>query len=269
MPRITAPPAPRRRPPLAAVGCLLTLLVVAGLVTIGPVRTAHAAEPSSLRSAEAAGRGWTWPLDPPPAVVHGFEPPDAPWGSGHRGVDLRGTAGQPVRSAGAGTVAYAGMLAGRGVITVSHGDLRTTYEPVRATVAVGTEVAAGDVLGTLETALGHCLPRVCLHWGLRRGDVYLNPLDLLADGPARLLPLGTEEDEVHPLYPSAAPNLDPLTPAAEPPDRALPTGPPGRDPLGYGSEDAAVSSRAVWLGALVGGGGFAVAGLVFALRAGR
>ena len=40
--------------------------------------------------------------------------------------------GAPVRAAGAGRVSYAGLLAGRGVLVVVHGALRTTYEPVTA-----------------------------------------------------------------------------------------------------------------------------------------
>ena len=45
--------------------------------------------------------------------------------------------GQPVHTALAGTVTYAGLLAGRGVVVVDHGATRTTYEPVTAAVAVG------------------------------------------------------------------------------------------------------------------------------------
>ena len=90
-----------------------------------------------------------WPLHPEPAVVRGFEPPASPYGPGHRGVDLLGEPGQPVGSGLAGTVTYAGMLAGRGVVVVSHGATRTTYEPVTATVMVGQPVAAGATVGTL------------------------------------------------------------------------------------------------------------------------
>ena len=51
--------------------------------------------------------------------------------------------GQPVLAALPGAVTYAGSLAGRGVVVVDHGATRTTYEPVAATVTVGTPVAAG------------------------------------------------------------------------------------------------------------------------------
>ena len=35
-----------------------------------------------------------WPLTPVPEVLAGFDPPDQPWGAGHRGVDLAGSPGQ-------------------------------------------------------------------------------------------------------------------------------------------------------------------------------
>ena len=139
-------------------------------------------------SAAAPGSG-VWPLDPRPEVVAAFAPPATSYGPGHRGVDLRGRVGQPVRAAEAGTVTFAGRLAGRGVVVVSHGDTRTTYEPVEATVAVGDEVPAGAALGTLQLFGSHCFPRSCLHWGLLRGDTYLDPLSLVGAQPVRLLPL--------------------------------------------------------------------------------
>ena len=130
-----------------------------------------------------------WPLDPRPQVVTGFDPPTSPWGSGHRGVDLLGVAGQTVRSARAGTVTFAGTLAGRGVVVVDHGTTRTTYEPVEPVVHIGSVVSAGTALGRLQSGLSHCFPRACLHWGLVRGDEYLDPLSLLGTAPVRLLPL--------------------------------------------------------------------------------
>jgi murein DD-endopeptidase MepM/ murein hydrolase activator NlpD len=137
-----------------------------------------------------------WPLQPQPEVVRGFDPPDSPYGAGHRGVDLLGTLGQPVHSALPGTVSFAGMLAGRGVVVVDHGETRTTYEPVAATVAVGTPVAAGAELGTLQLAGSHCFPRACLHWGWIEGNTYLDPLRLVGAGPVRLLPLWRPEPVV-------------------------------------------------------------------------
>ncbi|GAA3766216.1 hypothetical protein GCM10022206_00780 [Streptomyces chiangmaiensis] len=49
----------------------------------------------------------------------------------------------------------------------------------------------GEVVGVLEPPTAHC-PGGCLHWGLRRGETYLDPLALLPPrllraGPSRLL----------------------------------------------------------------------------------
>ena len=150
------------------------------------------AAPAPVRSiplAPVPARG-VWPLDPQPTVVRAFDPPASAYGVGHRGVDLRGHVGQEVRAALAGEVVVAGRLAGRGVVVVSHGATRTTYEPVTATVHRGDQVGTGEVIGTLQWSGSHCLPWACLHWGLRRGDDYLDPLDLVGGGPqpVRLLP---------------------------------------------------------------------------------
>jgi murein DD-endopeptidase MepM/ murein hydrolase activator NlpD len=98
----------------------------------------------------------------------------------------------PVLAAGAGVVVFAGLLAGRGVVSVDHaGGLRTTYEPVEVTVAPGDTVELGSVLGVLSGAASHpgCPVTACLHWGLRRGAVYLDPLLLLRPLRVRLKPL--------------------------------------------------------------------------------
>ncbi|WP_442802363.1 murein hydrolase activator EnvC family protein [Streptomyces sp. CMB-StM0423] len=143
-----------------------------------------------------------WPVDAGPrgrpVVERAFEAPRSPYGPGHRGVDLRAAAGQPVRAAAAGRVSFAGRVAGRGVVTVDHPGmgrppLRTTYEPVVAAVRKGERVGKGQVIGHLQGGGYHCAT-ACLHWGLRRGPVYLDPLSLLPPrlltaGHARLLPV--------------------------------------------------------------------------------
>jgi murein DD-endopeptidase MepM/ murein hydrolase activator NlpD len=84
---------------------------------------------------------------------------------------------------------WAGVLAGRGVVVVDHGDLRTTYEPVAADVPKGGFVFAGDRLGSLQRGHAGCPVAACLHWGLLRGEEYLDPMSLLRRD-VRLLPLG-------------------------------------------------------------------------------
>ncbi|MEE1931128.1 M23 family metallopeptidase [Streptomyces sp. TRM 70351] len=153
-----------------------------------------------------------WPL-PEPEVARGFAPPPVRWAAGHRGVDLAGRPGQPVRTVAAGRVVHAGPVAGRGVVSVELAGtgpppLRVTYEPVRASVRVGERVAAGAVVGTLTPGGSHCPPRACLHWGLRQGERYLDPLSLLATGPPVLLPVFGV-----PLPGTAAPGGAPPAPA--------------------------------------------------------
>ncbi|MER6077331.1 M23 family metallopeptidase [Streptomyces sp. NPDC001833] len=137
-----------------------------------------------------------WPVGVRPPVLRGWEPPATVYGPGHRGVDLGTVPGAPVRAVAAGRVSYAGRVTGRGVVAVAvtGTDLRTTYEPVTATVEKGQEVAAGEVVGTVEPGGAHCGARACVHWGLLRGDAYLDPLLLLPPwlrdrGPSRLLPV--------------------------------------------------------------------------------
>jgi murein DD-endopeptidase MepM/ murein hydrolase activator NlpD len=130
-----------------------------------------------------------WPVTPP-HVVRRFDPPPQPWRAGHRGVDLSAGPSAPVRASGAGTVVYAGIIAGRGVVSVAHpGGFRTTYEPVASALHAGDAVGAGSVLGTLASGHPGCPTAACLHWGLRQSDRYLDPLALLGLGPVRLLPL--------------------------------------------------------------------------------
>lgn len=160
---------------------MLTLLVLV------PILTGGAGAAGSAPSAEVRPVG-VWPLAPVPDVTRRFDPPAVDWGAGHRGVDLLGATGQTVRAALAGTITFAGPLAGKQVVVVSHGLTRTTYEPVLPSVAVGAEVAAGAAIGTLAGAPSHCVPHACLHWGWRRGEEYLDPLGLVEQPRIRLLP---------------------------------------------------------------------------------
>jgi murein DD-endopeptidase MepM/ murein hydrolase activator NlpD len=140
-----------------------------------------------------------WPVGVRPVVLRGWEPPASAYGPGHRGVDLAAVPGAPVRAVAAGRVSFAGSVGGLGVVSVELSGtgvppLRTTYQPVRASVHKDDAVAPGDVVGFLsEPGPRHCATG-CLHWGLRRGAAYLDPLALmppwlLRRGPSRLLPV--------------------------------------------------------------------------------
>lgn len=124
----------------------------------------------------------------PQTVLRGFKAPKEKWGPGHRGVDLELEVGARVRAAGAGSVSFVGVVAGKPVVSITHKDgIRTTYQPVHATVAEGDIVSEGDFIGRL----GHTVDGFPgLHWGAKTGpDSYIDPLSLLDMPVIRLKPL--------------------------------------------------------------------------------
>jgi murein DD-endopeptidase MepM/ murein hydrolase activator NlpD len=176
---------------------LITLLTVLGsaFAAMCAGAMASAADPPPCVPG-AKDTAWTWPLGGPwvragPTVLRPFEPPPRRWAAGHRGVDLAGYAGDPVRAPGPGVVLYAGRLVDRGVVVIGHGLLRTSYEPVEPTLPVGAAVTTGEQVGTLDP--GHCASVPCLHWGLLTGHghatAYYDPLLLLGCGQVRLEPV--------------------------------------------------------------------------------
>lgn len=167
---------------------LLAALVL--VLALSPVASGAAVPaPSGSVSPDPAPARWSWPLSPKPAVLRPFDPPAKPWLSGHRGVDLEAAFfGAPVSTPAAGTVSFVGVVVDRPVITIDHGDgLRSSFEPVESGLVKGAAVAAGGILGKILP--GHCGPTPCVHWGVRRGEDYLNPLAFVMDlRPSILLP---------------------------------------------------------------------------------
>lgn len=146
--------------------------------------------PASGATVMPGAGAWDWPLAPRPEVLRAFDPPDKPWMSGHRGVDLQTAAdGAPVTAPETGTVSFVGVVVDRPVITIDHGNgLRSSFEPVASSLSTGATVSKGDVIGTVLP--GHCASTPCVHWGVRRGEDYINPLSLVTDlRPSILLPL--------------------------------------------------------------------------------
>lgn len=207
------------------------LIAPAQLLVLLLVLIACLSAPATARAAPTVPATGGWPLAGRPEVAAGFDPPSEPWGPGHRGVDLAASVGDEVLAAAAGTVSYAGVLAGRGVVVVRHGVLRTTYEPVSAAVRVGDSVAAGQPIGRL-TAGGHCAG--CLHWGLREDDRYLDPLLLVSgdagSGDYRLVP-AYERDAVEERARDRE-RIRGLLPPAVPEGPGGPAGPGGLGPAG-------------------------------------
>jgi murein DD-endopeptidase MepM/ murein hydrolase activator NlpD len=190
---------------LLAAAAVLTPTIAEAAPPTTSVALAHSAPPASPKSTEPRS-----PADPhlaeagtatPPAstqwrspvggldLLTRFDPPPQPWLPGHRGVDLAASQGLPVTAAGAGTVVFAGDLAGRGVISIVHANgLRTTYEPVEPLVAAGDTVTVGQTIGQLQPGHASCTDTACLHLGLKRGPLYLDPMLLFGSGKVRLLP---------------------------------------------------------------------------------
>jgi len=122
---------------------------------------------------------WNWPLAPRPRVERPFDRPDTAWAPGHRGIDLAAPQGATVFAVDDGLVTHVGVIAGRGTVSIGHvSGIRSTYEPIDATVRVGESVTRGQALGLMASAPSHC-PSGCLHLGAKRGDTYLDPLLLL------------------------------------------------------------------------------------------
>lgn len=120
-------------------------------------------------------------------MLRAFDRPEHNWLPGHRGADLGLPVGGQVLTAGDGTVAFAGVVAGTPTVSVDHADgVRTTYQPVHARVSRGDVVHEGQIIGVL----GHPTDGwPGLHWGARRGEAdYVNPLSLLDTPVIRLKP---------------------------------------------------------------------------------
>src|SRR5881396_3098884 len=97
-----------------------------------------------VRSIAAAEGTWPWPVVGP--ITRGFDPPDSPYGSGHRGIDIATDAGTIVLAPAAGTVKFAGPIGGYLFLTLDHGGgLDSTYSWVsELSVHKGDVVTEGE-----------------------------------------------------------------------------------------------------------------------------
>jgi len=154
-----------RRVANLSIGALLVaLLVVGGHIPAAP-------------GAPAFGT-YGWPVHDP--VIRFFEPPATPFSAGHRGIDIAAPFGTPIRAPAAGTVTFAGWIAGAMFMTIDHGDgVRTSYSWLSGfAVSRGATVHDGDVIAYT----GHGHPDVQtphLHFSARLDGVYVDPLMLV------------------------------------------------------------------------------------------
>ena len=115
-------------------------------------------------------------LTPPVDAVlsQGFVRPGEVWDRGHRGIDYEIPFGTPVRAAGAGTVTFAGHVAGRPAVTIDHGaGIETTYTWLSDVyVSEGEAVAESGWIGA--SGWSHDLDEG-LHLGMKLHGSYVDP----------------------------------------------------------------------------------------------
>ncbi len=144
----------------------LVLAVVPLLMVLGPVPQAVAGD-------------WSWPVAGP--VIRGYDPPDSPYGSGHRGIDVGATVGTAVVAAAAGVVSFAGPVGGQLFVSVDHGaDVISSYSFLSALgVRKGDVVARDAVIG--RSGSGHAgFTPSHLHFGVRVNGEYADPMTFLS-----------------------------------------------------------------------------------------
>ena len=164
---------------------VVLLLLLAGTLSPALRATRARAEPPPV--------SYGWPVVGP--VIRPFEGPESPYAAGHRGIDIGAAFGSTVAASADGVVAFAGSVAGSRFVSIDHADgIRNTNSWLSAIrVRAGVRVSRGDPIA----ASGHGHPEVDrphLHFGARRGEVYLDPRVLLGVGPAtvHLAPLDHE-----------------------------------------------------------------------------
>lgn len=117
-------------------------------------------------------------------VVDPFREPPCPYCAGNRGLEYRVGDDVPVRAVAAGTVSWAGTIAGtRYVVVRQAGDRRITYGELTSThLSTGDRVVARSIVGRASGSF---------YLGLRVGSAYRDPAPFLGRlvGRPRLIPL--------------------------------------------------------------------------------
>lgn len=202
------------RTPLRLLGPLVAAALLAGS-NVSPSWASAAAPANAIgnlalvesafhRSAGDVGAR-RWPADSLPAsgrrsplpgatMTRGFQIGEQNWLPGHRGVDLAGEVDQSVLAAADGVVRWVGVINAVPGLSIQHPDGSvSTYQPVIATVSRGEQVRVGSSIGQLQADHPGCLSQACLHWGVRVGKKYLDPMLWLGGDviKVRLLPVGS------------------------------------------------------------------------------
>jgi len=183
-----------------------------------------------------------WPLTTAAPVALGFGATYAASDgtpSTHRGVDIAAQAGSSVCSPLSGRVSFAGRVPGVGggtvlAVTIATAGGSLTLMPLSsAAVKAGANLAEGDAVGQLASEGDGSSSAAHLHVGARKGDLYLDPLSLIAP------PTPAPVDVPEPPQPSPAEQPQP-----SPTEQPQPAGAPGGAlaPSMQGAAHAAVVS---------------------------
>lgn len=122
----------------------------------------------------ACRRMLSWPLRRVEKLA-AFDAPAQPWLAGHRGVDLAAEERDELVAPADGVVSFVGIVAGKQVVGIRHADLTLTFEPAISELRTGAKVTRDEPFGMVGARSDHC-DGSCLHWGVRRGDDYLDPV---------------------------------------------------------------------------------------------
>ncbi|MGD9999138.1 MAG: murein hydrolase activator EnvC [Ilumatobacteraceae bacterium] len=111
---------------------------------------------------------WTPPVDA--VVVDPYRAPACTYCPGNRGIEYGPRPGQPVVGVAAGTVTFAGSVAGTRYVVIEHADgLRATYGRLASvSVARGDTIRPGTRIGTTTGRF---------YFGLRRPEPSDEPVD--------------------------------------------------------------------------------------------
>jgi murein DD-endopeptidase MepM/ murein hydrolase activator NlpD len=169
------------RPVLLTVVCvaLLSGTVLSGTAVFGAASSAGArAWVGTVTEPGRVEARWVWPTGSR-VVERAWEAPSSDYAAGHRGLDVPAVLGSPASAVDDGTVAFAGAVGGRTVVTIDHGDgLVSTLDSVTPLVAAGDEVVQGAPVG--RVSVGHCPASApCLHLGARVDGRYVDPMAYL------------------------------------------------------------------------------------------
>jgi murein DD-endopeptidase MepM/ murein hydrolase activator NlpD len=140
---------------------------------------------STVRASAEQTPSWIWPVEGPRTVMRSYDAPLTEYSAGHRGIDIAASVGQDVLAPADGVVHFAGTVVDRGVLSLKHGNILSSFEPIEPSVTAGQRVRQGDIIG--HVTAGHDCE--CLHVGARFNGAYLSALSYLGKmDPAVLLP---------------------------------------------------------------------------------